>query len=129
MTEENKEDQELIQYLIDENKKLADKIMNLNSVYLVRISFLPAYYYAIEENQYLMKYLFDNTVLSEYKHYCCPIRNAELSCLDYWICFKEVYYQDLLEVVEIIKDLGIICKVEYCDDDDNNLNYKIFFEN
>ena len=98
----------------------------MDRFYTVRLSFPPAFY-CEDDNYWLMDYLFNGTVLNEYKTYHCCIRNAELSWLDYWICFMYVDKQDLEDVVEIIKDLGIICDVEYCNDD--KLNYKMFFKN
>ena len=103
-----------------------ENVKNL-SIYLVKISFPPAYYWDIDDNEGMMDYLIFDTVLDKYEHFCCSTRDNGLSFLDYWISFRNVDYQDLLKVVKEIEDLGIICKVEYCND--KRMEYRTFFEN
>lgn len=96
----------------------------MNSYSIVRLSF-PSPYYLDKENEKLILSLLDYSILQYYDNYCCCIRNDELSFLDYWISYRDIEKQDLIDVINEIKQLGLICDVEVCNND--NLKYSLVY--
>ena len=99
----------------------------MDSYQRVRFTLEPQFYWD-EDNEHLARAFLDFSPFSKYENYCCCVRTPDIGHLDYWIVFKHVSKNDLLEAIKEVYELGIPCCIEIVTPGFDDLRSEIIYK-